>query len=214
MSDDEPIPELEQIRRDLRRYYKYVDDPELREEMSEWLDKSHERIDAESVAEFVSARLTSMLSDNEMYYSSRAESATDAFPDACSDCQHYGSACPVLVGPTEPEWRERKLDEATTEAEQRQVFESQAVDTEGFSAAKGLVDTVGVGLEGDELRVDTEFVEGGLVQRRRQRVFDGVPDDSVDVHTCPVRGRDKTTAVRRELASPAFGLDRRARPQR
>jgi hypothetical protein len=70
-----------------------------------------------------------MLSEYTMYNSSGVDTGTEAFPDECKECPHYGSACPVLVGPVEPEFRERKLADASTEAEQRQVFERQAVDT-------------------------------------------------------------------------------------
>jgi hypothetical protein len=127
--EETEIAELEQIRRDLRTKREYVDDGELRAEIHAWLDESHERTDADTVAEFVSSRLTGMLAEHDMFHSSTVDSPGEAFPDACADCRHYGSACPVLVGPVEPEWRDRKLAEAESEADQRQIFQQQAVDT-------------------------------------------------------------------------------------
>jgi hypothetical protein len=121
--------DLQRIRTDLREKREHVDDAELRTEVQEWIATSHDLVDADSVAEFVSSRLTEMLAKYTMYNSSGVDSGTEAFPNACADCPHYGSACPVLVGPVEPEFRERKLADAETEAEQRQVFERQAVDT-------------------------------------------------------------------------------------
>jgi len=126
---DETEGELERIRRELRTKREMVDDADLRKEIHEWISTSHDLVDADSVAEFVSSQLTEMLSEFTMYNSSGVDTGTEAFPDACKECPHYGSACPVLVGPVEPEFRERKLADASTEAEQRQVFERQAVDT-------------------------------------------------------------------------------------
>jgi hypothetical protein len=178
MADDE-IAELSEIRRKLRRYREYVDDKDLRKEIQEWLNESHKRVEADSVAEFVSARLTSLLSDHDMFHSAEANSPGAAFPEACADCRHYGSACPVLVGPTEPDFRERKLAEATTEAEERQVFERQATDTGCIRIPEFLdqwddeyADFVH---EGDELlhRVEETFLDGSE--------FDVDTDAEVDV---------------------------------
>jgi len=53
-------------------------------------------------------------------------------------------------------------------------------------------------LERDVPRVHTEFVVGRLVHRRRQRVLDRIPDESVDVHT-GTRGRVLITGTHTEL---------------
>lgn len=122
-------PDLEQIRRQLRELQVDVADDELRQDIQDWLGESYERIDADSLAGFVTSRLTQMLAEYDMFNSTDVEAGAEAFPDACSECRHYGSACPVLVGPVEPEWREMRLAQAASETEERQVFQQQAVDT-------------------------------------------------------------------------------------
>ncbi|MFC7134335.1 MULTISPECIES: hypothetical protein [Salinibaculum] len=168
MPDDDDLAELEQIRLELRDYRNEVDDPDLREAIHDWLDESHERVDADTIAEFMNGRLTQMLSDYEMFYSSEVDSPGEAFPDDCSDCRHYGSACPVLVGPVEPEFRERRLAEAETESQQRQVFQQQAIDT-GCKRIPEFLE------EWDEEHAD--FVRRGddLLYRAQQDIQD--PDD-------------------------------------
>lgn len=172
MTDNE-LAELEQIRRKLRDYREYVDDPQLRKEIQAWLDESHERVDADTVGEFVSARLTSLLAQHDMFHSSEVDSAGEAFPSECADCRHYGSACPVLVGPTEPDFRERKLAEATSETEERQVFERQSVDT-GCVRIPEFLD------EWDDEYAD--FVHDGdrLLHRAEESVLDGSEFDVGD----------------------------------
>lgn len=171
MSDD--TADLEQIRSKLRSHREYVDDAELRHEIQAWLDESYQRVDADTVAEFVSAKLTSLLGDYDMFQSSAVNDPGEAFPDACSECRHYGSACPVLVGPTEPDYRERKLEEASTEAEARQVFERQAVDT-GCIRIPEFLD------EWDEEHSD--FVHKGdkLLHRAEESFLDGSEFDVDD----------------------------------
>lgn len=129
MTDDTGPSDVEEIRRLLRSRREYVDDPELRDEIQSWIDKSHETTDADTVGEYVSARLTELLGEYPMYMASSVDSASEAFPAECLECDHYGAACPVLVGPVEPDFRERKLAGAGTQAEERQVMERQATDT-------------------------------------------------------------------------------------
>lgn len=116
--------DLDQIRKQLRETRVAVDDAELREEISEWLEESHEKTDADTAAEFVEARLNRLLSANQMY------GGEENFPDECVECDHYGAACPVLKDRTERLWRERKLAEASTEAEARSVYQEQARDVD------------------------------------------------------------------------------------
>ena len=131
-ADDDTVDataDLEAIRTDLRRKREYLNDPELRERVHDWIAESYERLDVETVSEFMSSKLSGMLAEYDMYNSSAVDAGGEAFPDSCADCEHYGTACPVLVGPVEPEFRERKLAEVDTEADQRRIYEQQAVDT-------------------------------------------------------------------------------------
>jgi len=122
------VGEMAEIRRELRENRLYVEDDELRDEISEWIQESHEKGDADTAREFVERRLNRMLAENEMYDSARLSRGEDGFPAKCSDCRHFGSACPVLMDDIEVSWRERKLAEADSEREARNVFQQQAID--------------------------------------------------------------------------------------
>jgi hypothetical protein len=122
------VGEMAEIRRDLREMRFYIDDPELREEVSTWISQSHERSDADTAQEYVERKLNELLAEYPMYHDPALTRGEDGFPDACADCRHYGSACPVLTDNVETEWRERALDQAETEAEARRVYQQQALD--------------------------------------------------------------------------------------
>lgn len=120
--DETTASDIDQIRKQLREIRFAVDDEELRDEISDWLDESHEKTDAESAAEFVEAKLNGLLSNNSMF------GDEEEFPEDCNDCEHFGAACPVLKDRTERLWRERRLEAAETEAAARAVYEEQARD--------------------------------------------------------------------------------------
>lgn len=122
------VGELAEIRRDLREMRWYLDDDELREEVSDWIKESHEKADADTAQEWVERKLNELLAEYPMYHDPALPRGEDAFPDACEGCRHYGGACPVLKDNVETEWRERELDQAETEAEARQVYQQQALD--------------------------------------------------------------------------------------
>lgn len=120
--------ELAEIRRDLREMRWYVDSEGLRDRASDWIEQSHEKSDANTAEEYVERKLNELLAQNPMYHAPGIARGEDAFPDRCSDCRHYGSACPVLTDRTEVQWRERLLDQAETEQESRRVYQNQAID--------------------------------------------------------------------------------------
>ncbi len=107
----------------------------------------------------------------------RAREVVVVAPDALAEVDRVDRADPfgpvIGLGKREGVTLEREGD-------------GQPGDAQGLRAAEGLLDPVGVGLEGDESGIDPQLVEGGLVHRRRQRVGDGVSDDSVNVHGCAV----------------------------
>jgi len=120
--------ELVEIRKELREVRWYVEDDELRDEIDEWIQDSHDQDDADTAAEFVERALNRLLAEYEMYHAPELGRGEDAFPDKCSDCRHYGAACPVLLDDTEVRWRERKLDQADGEQEARRIYQQQAID--------------------------------------------------------------------------------------
>ena len=129
MNAAESEGEVASIRARIRNTRQDVDDADLRSEMQSWLMESHERVDADSAPEYVEARLTAMLEDNEMFNTPTSTNPSDEFPDECEGCDHYGAACPILTGPVEPDYRERKLAEAQTDAEAKRIYQEQAKST-------------------------------------------------------------------------------------
>lgn len=122
------LGELAEIRRDLREMRWYVEDAELRTRVTDWIDESHETSDADTAREFVERELNAHLANFEMYHAPHLARGEDGFPDACKDCRHYGSSCPVLLDDVEVRWRERKLEQADTEQEARRVYQQAAID--------------------------------------------------------------------------------------
>jgi hypothetical protein len=120
--------ELAEIRKELREMRWYVDDADLREAVSEWIEESHDKSDADTAREYVEQALNGQLAEHEMYHAPQLSRGEDGFPDACEGCRHYGSACPVLLDDTEVRWRERELEEAASETEARRVYQQQAID--------------------------------------------------------------------------------------
>lgn len=120
--------ELASVRRQLSSHKVYLDDAALRTEVDEWIAESHELSDADTAKEYVEGRLEGILAEYPMYNTPDLAHGTDGFPDACEGCDHYGSACAVLKDGVEVRWRERKLDEATSDEEARGIYRQQAID--------------------------------------------------------------------------------------
>lgn len=123
--------ELVELRRDLRRSRLYLDDEaaDLIDRIDDWIERSHQETDADTLQEYVETRLDRLIKPTQpMYHSSEQRRGEEAFPDECESCPHYGAACPVLTDDTERRWRQRQLEAASTEAEVREVFAEQARD--------------------------------------------------------------------------------------
>lgn len=130
MSERPRYGELAELRRELRELRMYLDDhPDLKDRVNAWISSSLAVTDADTAREYVEKQLEQYLIEYPMYHSPGVDRGEDAFPDECADCQHYGSACPVLQDDVEKRWRERKLAEAETDEEARQVYQQQAIDT-------------------------------------------------------------------------------------
>lgn len=122
------LTEITEIRLELRSAIWYLEDAELRATVREWIDESYDKDAADSADEYVENQLDAMLSEHPMSHVASHRDGKSCFPDACAGCDHYGSACPVLLDNTEIDWRERLLDQAETEHEAKRIYRRQAVD--------------------------------------------------------------------------------------
>jgi len=128
MTDERDAGELAEVRRELRQVRWYVDSDQLRDEISAWIEESHDQADADTAAEWVERQLSDLLAEYDMYHAPGLQRGEEGFPDRCEDCRHYGSACPVLRDDVEVRWRERRLEQASTEQEARRIYRQQATD--------------------------------------------------------------------------------------
>lgn len=187
------MSEQADIRADLREYVLYLDDEELTEEIFEWILESQERSDAETAREFVMSKLYEFDAEWEMYHAPSLTRGEDGFPDACEGCKYHGSACPMLKDGTETEWRDRKLEEAETPAEERAVIQQQARDV-GCQVAKERLQEY----DGDH----SEFLREGvkLLQKANRRLHDSPGDADGEGDG---RAVDPSAVVEEELGGAA-----------
>ncbi len=128
-SDRDELGELAEIRRELREMRWHLEDAALRREVSAWIEESHAKRDADTAREYVERELNELLANNEMYHAPDLERPEDGFPARCEGCEHVRGACPVLKDGVERTWRQRKLAEASSEHEARQIYQATGVPT-------------------------------------------------------------------------------------
>lgn len=120
---------ISRIRDELIQQQLLVRDDEVRGRIEEWIKQSLQYSDADTAGDYVESRLNELLSTHEMYASPDVNTPEDAFPEDCESCPHYASSCPMLLDRTRVQERERKLEDASTEREARQVFDAQSRQT-------------------------------------------------------------------------------------
>lgn len=110
---------------ELREEVRFVDDPELRSRIYDWLREVAELPGGE-VLEIVDHRLTTLRQrEEESHGMAEFEmrrvdgGGEEEFPDSCQGCDHYGTRCPVFVDPVERDRREQ-LQEANADADSAQ----------------------------------------------------------------------------------------------
>ncbi|AEH39530.1 hypothetical protein [Halopiger xanaduensis] len=93
--------EAQQRRKRIDRLYEHFDDcvalitdAELQDEVLDWMDAA-DKAPAASILTHVETRLAEFETEHEMY--AVDVNGEDHFPDDCSDCEHYGVACPILT---------------------------------------------------------------------------------------------------------------------
>lgn len=124
-----PDSTIEIIRDDLLQQQRFVNDDDLRARIADWIDRSLKYTDADTAGDYVENRLNELFAEYDMYYSPEVSSGDEAFPDDCAGCPHYGSSCPVLTNGTHEQARKRKINDAETERDVRDVYAQQARKT-------------------------------------------------------------------------------------
>ncbi|ELZ14415.1 hypothetical protein C478_07317 [Natrinema thermotolerans DSM 11552] len=117
------------IRSELIETQLLIRDDDLRDRVEAWVQESYDVTEADTAAEYVGSRLNGLLAENDMYHSPEVRRGEDAFPADCEGCPHYGSSCPVLLDNNRVKARERRLTDADTERDAREVFQRQARET-------------------------------------------------------------------------------------
>lgn len=120
--------QLDYIRQELLKYRPdLVSDDGLREAVSSWLVDASE-VPTATAREYISSELTDIRREYQMRISTDVSDPAEAFPDACRDCRHYGTACPVLTDPSQVDRRKRIMDSTKDPDELRYELREYAVD--------------------------------------------------------------------------------------
>jgi ferredoxin len=143
-ADAEALAEQRQdlgyIRSELVRYRADTMDDGLREALTEWLIAARD-LPAASTREHVASELAAVRDGNEMFRQPSMTDGTDAFPDRCSDCEHYGEVCPVLARNGQIDRRKHILEEHDDPQRLRQALREYAIDN-GCVVLKSALDDV------------------------------------------------------------------------
>lgn len=113
--------EIQTLRSELGIYRFYVTDKKLRERITAWIEKSTD-LHAGTQNAYLQGKFSRLRSDYPMRWRPERTSGEECFPEECSDCEHYGQACPMLTDREIRRARERKLQQAETEGESRSVW--------------------------------------------------------------------------------------------
>lgn len=135
---------------ELREIVQFVDDPELKSEIYQWLRDVAQRPGGD-VFEIVDHTLTDVrqregetqgLGEFEMR---RLDGdGEENFPDSCKGCEHYGTRCPVFIDPVE-RLRRKQLQTEHAESdtsEKRRAYRRYAEDIGCHQITSALADNV------------------------------------------------------------------------
>lgn len=114
------LSEIETLREELGLYRFFVQDPELRQRIKEWIDSSQE-LTAGTQNAYLQQQLSSLRSEHPMRWIPEKTSGNECFPSDCSSCEHYGNACPLFSREVKRS-RRRRLQEAQTPTQSREVW--------------------------------------------------------------------------------------------
>ena len=107
---------LQWLRGALRDRVDYIEDPELKQRTISWIQASF-NIPAGDIDQHIEARLAELEAEYKMYAHDGVEEGTDAFPDQCEGCPHYGGGCPIVTQSVPQDKLTQIADEADTQAE-------------------------------------------------------------------------------------------------
>lgn len=120
---------LEYIRQELIEYRPDITDSELRAKVTRFLADATDLPPA-SAREYIASELHEIRSHNPMYRETGMTDPTEAFPDSCKGCDHYGVRCPVLTQTAEIDRRERIFRETDDPKELRRKLREYAIDND------------------------------------------------------------------------------------
>jgi len=107
--------DAQQRRKRIDRLYEHFDDcvglitdSDLQDDVLDWMDDA-DQVPATSLLTHIETMLANFETEHEMY--AVDVNGTDHFPDDCSECEHYGVACPVLTNRYEKIERKRLQDQ-------------------------------------------------------------------------------------------------------
>ena len=119
-SGEQRRSEVAELRRELRDKQSYLSDgrEELWAEISRWLMESY-NTPVGSLRTKVRSRLAELQEDpqHKMYDHPEVDEGTEAFPEDCKGCPHYGVQCPVLARHISKKTLARHFDEAEDDDE-------------------------------------------------------------------------------------------------
>ncbi|ELZ05742.1 hypothetical protein [Natrialba aegyptia] len=111
MRPEKRVDEAQQRRKRIDRLYEHFDDVvglitenDLQDAVLDWMDDA-DQVPATSILTHIETMLAEFETEHDMY--AVDVNGADHFPDDCSDCEHYGVACPVITNRYEEIERER-----------------------------------------------------------------------------------------------------------
>ncbi len=87
---------LEWLRETLQRRVKHIQDDDLKHRAVRWIQRSLQ-VPASTVSDYIDHQLSGMEAEYRMYNHDGVDDPTDAFPDSCEGCPHYGGGCPITT---------------------------------------------------------------------------------------------------------------------
>ena len=113
--------EIQTLRSELGMYRFFVQDKALRERITAWIERSTD-LSAGTQNAYVKGQFSELRSEYPMRWIPERTSGEECFPAGCSDCKHYGQACPMLSDREIRRARDRRLRQAETEEQSRSVW--------------------------------------------------------------------------------------------
>lgn len=120
---------LTHARSELMHYRPDIISEELRKEVTAFLMDAHD-LPSSSTEDYISNRLATLRAQNEMFRTPDHDDGTEAFPEDCEGCPHYGVRCPVIKDSAKRRRRDEIMSSADDEDELRRRLRDLALDNE------------------------------------------------------------------------------------